>query len=236
MTMISGVSVVIPAYNEAASLPETVSSALEGLRQLAVDFELIVVDDGSSDGTARIIGELAVSDSRVRAVILPENQGKGAALRAGIALAHKEWVLFLDADGQVPFAEARELLAPAGEDDLIVGCRTSRPPTVVRRIMSRTYNRLMALILGIRVRDIGCPCKLFRRSLLDRIDLRSRGLLLDAELLYCAASAGARIREVPVKGHPRSGGRSTVRLRHVFEILAELFLLVRRTRREGARR
>jgi glycosyltransferase involved in cell wall biosynthesis len=236
MTPNSGLSIIIPAYNEAGSIQDTVFSMLSELGQLSADFELILVDDGSRDGTGRIIESLAAADNRILVVTLPANQGKGAALRAGFAHASEEWILFLDADGQVPLSEARTLLPYAGPSEMIIGFRTSLPRTIVRKIMSRTYNWLIAWTLGIRVRDIGCPCKLFRRSLLELIDLRSRGFLLDAELLYQAISRGVLVQEIPVLSRPRRTGSSTVRLRHVFQTLWELFLLILRTQLDGFRK
>ena len=222
MMPISGLTIIIPAYNEADSLPGTISSVYEELRRSPVDYELILIDDGSTDGTKRIIEAIAAGDERIRAVFLPTNQGKGAALRAGFALACKEWIIFLDADGQIDFSQLSDLLPLTTRNDMVIGYRTERSQPLWRWILSRCYRILTKRFLGVSVRDVGCPFKLFRMSMLSGYTFRSQGLIIDAELLQRARSVGCSIAECAVRSHARTRGTSSVRLIHVREALREL--------------
>lgn len=227
MTALNSLSIIIPAYNERDNIRDTADSVLRGITGLITDFELILVDDGSDDGTGEIMDSFAASDSHVHIIHHALNLGKGAALRSGFSQASKEWILFLDADGQVSVSELNAFLDFIDDYDVIAGYRAPRSDSRARRFFSSGYNMLISRLLGLRMKDINCPFKLFKKSILGSIELWSSGFLIDAEIIYRAAKGSFRIKELPVKSYPRSRGSSTVKPRHMLETLRELFSLLK---------
>jgi glycosyltransferase involved in cell wall biosynthesis len=230
---IESVSLVIPAWNEAASLPTTAREAMGALQRIARRWELVVVDDGSSDGTAEVVGALAEADPRVRLVRHARNLGYAVALRAGFASCREELVAFTDADGQLDVGDLAALhaLLAAGAD-IAAGVRARRKDPWFRRFASWVYNRLADALVGTRALDIDCALKLFPRGLVESLGLRSPGFLFNAELFGRARLAGLRVAQAPVAHRPRRAGRSTVRLSAVGETVAGLLRLASELRRE----
>lgn len=237
MTGTAGVSAVLPAYNESAAITRTVADLRAVLDRLGRPFEIIVVNDGSTDQTGTIADTLAARDSSVRVVHHPHNQGYGAALKSGFAAARLEWVFLMDADGQFDPEELPPFLEAAAGADFVVGYRPARADPGHRALFASIWARMMAVLLGFKVRDVDCAFKLMRRSTLAVIPLEAGGAFLSAELLAKATRAGARIVERPVRHLPRRAGRSTggsprVLVRAFYE-LARLGLRVRRFRPAG---
>ena len=215
-------SIVIPAYNEAENIRETVASVLAGLPDAVTRFEIIIVDDGSGDATAAVSRELAAGDGRITVLSHDENRGKGAALREGFDRARMEWVLLSDADRQIDISELGAFLPYTREFDIIAGFRVGRRQRLVRRLGSRMFAWIVAISLRVRLRDLNCPFKLIRRSVLTDCELRTTGFAIDVELISAARRRGCRIKELAVACRPRQKGASSVRLRHVRETLKEL--------------
>jgi glycosyltransferase involved in cell wall biosynthesis len=215
-------SIVIPAYNEAENIREAVTEVLAGLPVAVTAVEIIIVDDGSRDATAAVSRELAAADDRITLLVHGENRGKGAALQTGFARARMEWVLFMDADLQIHISELDAFLPYTGGFDIIAGFRVGRQDSLARRLFSRVFAGIVSLGLGVRLKDLNCPFKLIRRSLLDGCRFRTTGFAIDVELVQIAQGSGCRIKELPVACHPRQKGSSSVRLRHVLETLKEL--------------
>lgn len=244
------ISAVLPAYNEEANLETTISDLLTPLRRHSADFEIIVVDDGSSDLTAqkaqtlaaRMAGDEESTSESVGPLHLlrhDRNLGYGWALRSGFAAARMDWILLLDADGQFDPAELSRLVAAADAADMVLGYRLKRADPSHRRWFARAWAWLMRVLLGVEARDVDCAFKLMRRSLVQSLDLQATGAFISAELLARAARRGARMVEVPVTHRPRrfgdqTGGRPRVLIRAFYE----LFRLWWRVRRDapGARR
>ncbi len=217
-----GLSIIVPAFNEELNIRAAVENIVDGLPSGVREYELIIVDDGSTDATCDIICGLAADNKRIKPVCHGRNRGKGAALRSGFALATMEWVFFTDADLQIDACELASFLPYAGEYDLVIGYRDARGDSALRRILSRGYALLVALLLGVRVRDLNCPFKMFRKDRVRELELGSQGFLIDTELLFKASRYGWKLKELPVKGHARSMGRSTVKVRHVGKAATEL--------------
>ena len=219
-------SVVLPAYNEAANLRATVEGALEVLRGLGGRFEVIVVDDGSRDGTGALADALARATPEIRAVHHPHNRGYGAAIRSGFTAATLPWLFFTDADGQFDLRELPTLLSETARADVVAGYRLRRQDPWFRRLYAFLFGRvLVRAVLGVRVRDLNCAFKLIRRDLVAGLDLKSDGALINAELLGKAQRAGARAIEVGVHHFPRrvgtqTGGNPRVIMRAFRELLA----------------
>jgi len=204
------ISVVLPAYNEEENVGPAVMEAIEIAGPLADDYEVIVVDDGSRDGTADEVRRLAERYPQVRLVQHQVNQGYGAALYSGFTSARKELVFFTDSDRQFDLTEVKKLLPFIDEYDLVIGYRTPRRDPFMRKLNGWGWSALVTLLFGYISRDIDCAFKLFRREIIDRIHIESRGATFSAEFLVRAKRAGYRIHEVSLAGHrPRVAGSPT---------------------------
>jgi glycosyltransferase involved in cell wall biosynthesis len=206
-------SYFFPAHNEEANLAGLVEEALGTLPGLADAFEIIIVNDGSRDATGRIADELtAANPGIVRAVHHPTNLGYGAALRSGFRAATNDHVAFTDGDRQFHVADLARLidrLAEPDAPDVVVGFRIKRADPLVRTVYARCYRLANRIFFGLRVRDVDCACKLFRREALDGIGVESGGAFFSAELLIKLRAAGRTIAEVGVPHYPRTAGSPT---------------------------
>ncbi|MBA4067124.1 MAG: glycosyltransferase family 2 protein [Isosphaera sp.] len=216
----TSLSLVIPAYNEAAVIARAVREAEAALAGRFADFEVVVVDDGSRDGTAAAVEELAAPHTCL--VRHPVNRGYGAALRTGFEAARFPLVAFTDADCQFDLAELGTLAALADEYPIVAGYRVNRKDHWRRRFFSWGYNRLARGLCGTRVRDVDCALKVFRRDALARLLPESRGFFVNTEMMTRARQLGLPLIEVPVTHRPRAGGDSKVSLREVPKTAARL--------------
>jgi glycosyltransferase involved in cell wall biosynthesis len=215
---VPALSYFFPAHDEAENVAGLVAEALEALPKLAETFEIICVDDGSTDGTGRIADELAAQHPGVvRAVHHPVNRGYGAALRSGFGAARHELVAFTDGDRQFRVEDLGRLTSRMGEGDapgaervdVVAGYRLERADPPIRLLYARMYRLALRLFFGLRLRDVDCACKLFRRSALRGINVESEGAFLSAELLIKLRESGARVAEVGVPHHPRTAGQAS---------------------------
>jgi len=216
----SSLSIVLPAYNEeenAASAVEKVSAVAQGL---GMDYEILLVNDGSADRTGEIGREL---EQRIANFYLVEhypNRGYGGSLKAGFAAATKELVAFTPADNQFKFDEITRLLERLDEADIVSGFRADRQDPFIRRVNAFGWNTLIQLLFGRLCRDIDCGFKLFRREILDHVNIVSDGAMIDTEFLAGAKARGYRITDVPVTHLPRVGGEATGA---DFQVIAKAF-------------
>jgi glycosyltransferase involved in cell wall biosynthesis len=217
------ISFVLPAYNEQENIEDCVKRVVEVAEGLDLDdYEVIVVDDGSADRTGEIIDRLQQEYSRVRPIHHPVNLGYADALRTGFTGARCGLVFYTDSDLQFDVREVKNLL-PASEDyDIVTGFRIYRYDPLTRLFLAWCYNLLARTIFRLRVRDIDCAFKLFRREVFDVIEIRSKKFFVDTEILAKARHYGFRMTEVGVRHYPRSRGQSTVRPSHVISTLREL--------------
>ena len=225
-------SLVFPVFDEERNLRALLDQALDLAPRLAPDFEIIVVDDGSRDGSARIAEERHLAEPRVRLIRHPSNRGYGAALRSGLREARGELVFFSDADLQFDLEELATLLAHARDFDIVAGHREPRRDPWGRRAMAAVWGALVRRLFDVRVRDIDCAFKVFRRHVLEAIPIASVGAFVNTEILVRAAQAGFRIHQVPVSHRRRRFGRQTgARPRVILRALVELATLSRELRR-----
>src|SRR2546421_2088880 len=219
------VSAVMPAFNEEANLEQSVGRVAPALPGQTRSFEIIVVDDGSRDGTAALLERLQGTHSQLRVVRHAANRGYGAAVRSRFDAARLSWVFLIDADNQFDPAEIGLLLAHAPEADIVAGYPRHRSDPLRRPLNALAFLTLVRLLFGRLGRDVNCAFKLIRRDLLVRMALQSDGALINTELLVLARQLHARIIEVPVHHYPRTAGTPTganprVVLRAFKELLA----------------
>jgi len=208
-------SLVLPAFNEAAVIAAAVAEAEAALAVTFTDFEILVVDDGSADDTAAAVARLLPSAPHTRLLRHPKNRGYGAALRTGFEAARFDLVAFTDADCQFNLADLGTLAPLAAAYPVVVGYRADRKDTRRRRFFSWGYNVLARALLGTRVRDCDCALKVFRRDALAHLLPQSRGFFVNAEMLTRARLLGFAVTERPVTHRPRLGGESKVSLREI---------------------
>jgi glycosyltransferase involved in cell wall biosynthesis len=185
-------SLVLPAHDEEANLEPVVRAALAALPGIVREFEIVVVDDGSGDGTPAIADRLVGEDARVRVVHHPRNRGYGAALRSGFAAARGDLIAFMDADRQFDVRDLARLASCADAYDVVAGYRIRRHDPWRRVLLGATFNLLVRVLFGVRVRDIDCGFKLFRADLLRGMRLEAPGALLNTEILALARRQGAK--------------------------------------------
>ncbi len=210
---VARLSYFFPAHNEEANLADLVAEALAELPGIAAEFEIVIVNDGSRDGTRQIADDLAAANPGiVRAVHHATNLGYGAALRTGFRSARHDLVAFTDGDRQFKVADVGRLtarLADADHPDVVVGFRIKRADPLVRTLYARAYRLANLVFYGLRVRDVDCACKLFRRESLSGLRVESGGAFFSAELLIKLRRRGQRVVEVGVPHYPRTAGSPT---------------------------
>lgn len=202
-------SFFFPAHNESANIEALVLEALEALPELAEEFEITAVNDGSRDETGRIADRLAAEHPSVHAVHHPVNRGYGAAVRSGLAAAQHPLVFFTDGDRQfrvVDLAILLDRLAGPDDPDVVVGYRLKRADPLVRLLYASAYRLALRIFYGLPVRDPDCAFKLFRRAALEGIRLESGGAFMSAELLIKLRARGNRVVEAGVPHYPRTAG------------------------------
>ena len=204
------VSVVFPAYNEEESIESCVVNAYNALSKIAEDFEIIVVNDGSSDRTTSICEELRSRLGKIKVITKQKNEGYGHALRDGFNNAYFDLVFFCDADNQFDLNDIEGLLEFAPDYDMVIGYRKTRHDSLKRKIFSWGYNNVIKLLFGLAVKDINCAFKLFRKELFTKINIESQSYLVNAEILVKGLTLGYTIKEVPVTHLPRVKGISKV--------------------------
>jgi len=215
------VSVVIPVFNEAENLSELVDRVQAALT--GHDFELVLVDDGSNDGSAKLIEGLASSRAWLQPILLIRNYGQSTALQAGFDAARGGFIATLDGDLQNDPADIPALLQILREQpdvDLVSGWRKDRQDAAVsRKLPSRIANRLIARVTGIELKDNGCALKVYRREVIERLRLYGEQHRF---IVALAVEAGARVMEVPVRHHPRTRGQSKYGLDRTVRVLLDL--------------
>jgi glycosyltransferase involved in cell wall biosynthesis len=220
------ISVVIPMFNEEAYVRRSVEAARATLTGLGGEWEIVLVDDCSTDATPRIADELAAADPRVRVLHNATHRTLGGSLREGLLAARGDLVLYTDADLPADMEELPRALRLLDyqEAELLAGYRFDRTGEGLRRaLLARCYNLVLRLLFGLRVRDVNFAFKLMRRSLLQRITLTSEGSFIDAELILRARHAGARMIQMGLDYFPRTQGTSTLASpRVVLRILREM--------------
>jgi hypothetical protein len=222
----NGVSAFFPAFNDEATIERLVSDTIAVLESLSDDFEVIVVDDGSEDGTGEIADRLSVRDPRVRVVHHAKNRGYGGALKSGFASARKGLIFYTDGDGQYDVKELVLLFEKRFEADVVNGYKLKRSDPAYRRVAGALYNWLAGNVFGITIRDVDCDFRLMRKDAVSGLNLESEGGAVCLEMVKKMQLEGFTFTEVAVHHYPRADGRSEFfRLRSLAVMLAEFIRL-----------
>jgi len=206
---VKSLSVFFPCYNEEKNLEKLTLDTLRVLDDLVKEYEILIINDGSTDNTGVIAERLSRQFDPVRVVHHEKNRGYGTALISGFSNAIHEWVFFTDGDNQFHIQDIRLLLAEIDDCDAIIGFRKVRQDPWLRRVYAWAWNILIRLTLGLKIKDLNCAFKLIKKNALEQIALRSSGALINTELLLKLKASGARIREIGVSHKPRAFGKQT---------------------------
>jgi len=221
------ISVFFPCYNDAETIGQLVLDAEAALRPLTDDYEIIVVNDGSSDRSADVLRELQTRVGRLQVVTHPKNRGYGGALRSGFATASKDLVFYTDGDGQYDVKEMPLLVMLLSDDvDFVNGVKMTRQDPAYRIFAGNVHKFFTRWLFWLPITDVDCDFRLVRKGILDRIQLRSNSGSICPELVKKAERAGATFREVSVHHYARrSGGSQFFRPGRILRTYADLVAL-----------
>lgn len=221
------ISAFFPAYNEATNLPKLVDTADKTLKEIANKYEIIIVDDGSEDNTFSVVEELKKKYPAIKIVRHEKNLGYGAAIKTGFKSAQYELIFFSDADNQFSISELPLLVFGIENVDMVTGYRHKRKDPFMRRFNAWGWNLLVRMLLGLKVADIDCAFKLFKReSFLKLGYLESKGALINTEIFARMKAKNMKIKEFPVTHYVRSSGVQTgAKLRVIIKAFVELHKL-----------
>lgn len=202
-------SVFFPAHNEVDNIGELTEKTVSALTPLVDDFEILIVNDGSTDGTRELADELEQKYSQVRAIHHEINRGYGGAVKTGFQSCTKDWIFFADGDGQFNIHEIGLLLEHAEQHDAVVGYRINRQDPFHRKVFAFCWGTLIKLLFGFRVRDLDCAFKLMRRHYFDGVEMQAEGAVISVEIFSILKRNGAKIKEVGVHHYPRKAGEQS---------------------------
>lgn len=208
--MIPGsLSLVLPAHNEEDNIGIVVGQALEILPRFTDSFEIVVVNDGSRDGTRRVLDDMALAHPQVRPVHHDVNRGYGGALVSGFNATVGDFVMFMDSDRQFDINDLALLSPFIGSFDIVAGFRRERNDPLHRRVNAEIFNTVVRALYGVHMRDIDCAFKVFRGDMLRAIPLTSSGALINTEMQAKLRRKGATLQQVAVNHYPRVAGTAT---------------------------
>lgn len=224
-----GISIILPVYNEEKNIGYTITKIIAFIKTLTGDFELILINDGSTDKSEAIIKGLAKQYPAIRLINNNQNKGYGAAIKNGIHNVKKEWLLIMDSDGQFEISDLKDFWEKKLSYDFIIGYRKRRSDNVYRKMLGKTGNLAANLFLktDIFIKDINCGFKLFKTYELKKIVLISNGGIINFEITRQLLKNGARFLQVPVNHYSRTKGNSTGgRFKTIIQIISEFIYLI----------
>lgn len=223
--MTNEISFVLPAYNEADNIGSVLLTCQSVALALTERYEIIVVDDGSTDGTREVVETLSNQFENIHLIVHDKNHGVAAATRTGFAAARYHYVFYTDSDGQFDIQNIRTLIPFAKDFDFVVGYRKNRGDPIHRSINTFVYNWLIRLLFHIPIHDVNCAFKLMKRDALQSLNIRSNSAFFLAELIIRANQSGMTFYEIPICHYPRQFGKPTGnKLPVVSQELKDLFL------------
>ena len=226
-------SIILPVYNEEKNIKNVVINIIANIKNYTNDFEIILIDDGSTDKTKDIIQELSRQYPNLRDLYHKKNKGYGAALKTGIAQAAKEWLLIIDSDGQYEINDLKAFWEQKSSCDFILGYRTKRSDGIYRTVLARLGNCIANLFLktDVFVNDVDCGFKLFKTKELQFLPLTSHGALISFEIIKRLLENHTYFIQLPVTHYKRREGKSKyIRFIHIVEIIGEFIKLNKSSR------
>ena len=226
---IKALSVFFPAYNEEVNIEKTVRRAKRVLQEIADKWEILIINDGSTDKTGQVGAKLRREDKRIDVINHPANLGYGAALKSGFSNARYPWIAFTDSDGQFDFSEIKKFLPLMKDSDLILGYRLNRADSFLRKIYTFVWGKIPVVLWGLRVKDYSCGFKMIKKKVFEAVQpLVGEEKVTQIEMLVKAKRKGFKFAEVGVRHYPRKFGKSTgANIKVVIRSIMDLFKLYR---------
>ncbi len=221
------ISFFCPAYYDEKNIETVINKALRVLSEHANDYEILIVEDGSPDNTAQVADDLAARHEKVRVIHHPKNKGYGAALQTGFQNANMyEYVCFTDGDNQFDFNEIVKMIPLMQHYDVVISYRLTKPYGIIRKFISKVYNLMVRFLFNMPFRDVNSSLKIFKREVIDAIEIESTSPFVDPEILVKAQRLGYRINEVGILSYPRLYGRaSSVKPKNIVATIRDMFRL-----------
>ena len=223
--MTNSISIILPALNEEGNIGAAVNDIQSYFNSRDEKYEIIVINDGSTDSTGEIAEGLAKENGSIRVVHHPTNKGYGSALKKGFEISKYKYVFFTDSDRQFDI-KGLDILLPLIKTDaveIIIGYRLKRQDPFIRRFLSWGYNTLVGCLFDLNVKDIDCAFKIFRKDIFSKIEIESKNFFVNTEVLAKAMYFGFNVLEVGVPHFPRTAGKTTVSFKHIPMTLIELY-------------
>lgn len=206
---IRSLSIFLPAYNESENISKSVNALIKSIPENII-YELIVVDDGSTDSTPQIVRNLIRNNDKIRLIRHRKNMGYGSAIATGLRASKKEWIFFADSDAQFDYRQIKKFINASNNYDMVIGYREKRADPFVRKLNSNIYNLCVKIIYRFWVKDVNCAFKLVKREVYENIKpIGSKGALVSAEIIIKAKRKKYNILELPVRHLPRKKGVQT---------------------------
>lgn len=224
-----GISVILPALNEELNIEELVSEIRDYFKTRDIQYEIVIVNDGSTDGTGGIADRLSQDDSNISVIHHSVNRGYGRSLRDGLQAGKYDYLFYTDADRQFKITSLDKFLPyiKDGTFDMVIGYRVDRQDTLLRKFLAWCFNKIVSTLFSLDVKDIDCSFKLFKKESYMKLELTSNDFLIDTEILVRANLHKFNFTQVGVKHYPRTQGESTITFKHVLSTLKGILALYR---------
>ena len=228
-----GISVILPALNEAENIAGLATEIMDYFEIRDMPFEIIIVNDGSTDETRAIANLLASKHENISVIHHAQNKGYGKSLKDGFNAGRHEYLFFTDADRQfkINSLDAFLPLMEEGDTDMIIGYRINRKDILLRKFLAWCFNRMVCTLFPINSKDIDCAFKLFKKEVFTSLDIKSDAFLFNAEILAKAQIKQLNIVQVGVKHYPRVAGNSTISYKSISSTINSLYALYMETKR-----
>jgi len=209
-TQLSSLSIFFPAFNEEGNIVTTIIDARNAAMSVSKKYEIVVVDDGSTDRTVEVVRELQVHDPNIRVIKHTKNRGYGAAIKTGLKACKMDWIFFTDSDGQFHYDELDKFVLASTKADLIIGYRKKRMDPFHRVFVAQVLLKVWNFVLfGLTIRDVDCAYKLFKKEVRDKIILETESAITVTEFIVKAKEMGYKIIQIPVVHYSRKFGEQT---------------------------
>jgi len=225
----SGISITLPALNEAQNIEKLSEEIIGYFKDKNIPFEIIIINDGSSDKTGESADALASTYENISTIHHPQNKGYGKSLKDGFHASKFEYLFFTDADRQFKINSLDTFLPliKEGEVDMVIGHRVDRKDSYLRKFLAGCFNRIVRILFSLDYKDIDCAFKLFKREVFRCLEVKSDDFLFNAELLAKAQLKKLKIVQVGIEHYPRLKGKSTISYKSIPSIIKKLFTLYR---------